>query len=98
MNVADDAWNEIAATGSADDDITDLDRFDRPLAVLGEDHRPGRKALIAVTDNHHVLMIGGEHQDDLVLGGVRVLVLVDEDVLEPLLVLAQHIGMMPEEE
>ena len=36
-------------------------------------------------------------EGDLVLGGVGVLVLVDEDVLEALLVVRQHVGMVAEQ-
>jgi len=32
-----------------------------------------------------------QHQHDFVLGHVRVLIFVDQDVLEPLLVLRQHV-------
>ena len=42
-------------------------------------------------------MLRGEHQNDLVLGDVRVLILVDEDVAELLLVLAQHIGVVAQQ-
>ncbi len=38
-----------------------------------------------------------EHQHDLVLRAVRVLVLVDEHVLEALLVVREHVGMLTEQ-
>ena len=42
-------------------------------------------------------MACGEHEDDLVLGHVGVLVLVDEDVLEAVLERREHIGVLAEQ-
>ncbi len=44
-----------------------------------------------------LLVAAGEQQDDLVLGLVRVLVLVDEDVLEPFAVVLEHVGVLAEQ-
>ena len=48
-------------------------------------------------DDADVAVAGGEHGDELVLGAVGVLELVDEDVLEALLVVQQHVGVLDEE-
>ena len=48
--------------------------------------------LVGVTDHTEVAMSGGELLDQHVLGAVGVLVLVDQDVAEPLLVLGQDVG------
>ena len=42
-------------------------------------------------------MAAGEQEDHLVLGLVRVLVLVDQDVLEPLAVVLQHVAVLAEQ-
>ena len=42
-------------------------------------------------------MTAGEHEDDLVLRLVGVLVLVDEDVLEALPVVLEHVGVIAEQ-
>ena len=44
-----------------------------------------------------LLVAAGEEQDDLVLGLVGVLVLVDEDVLEALAVVLEHVGVVAEQ-
>ncbi len=41
--------------------------------------------------------VGREHVDELVLGAVRVLVLVDQDVPEPLLVVLEDLRVSPEQ-
>jgi hypothetical protein len=43
------------------------------------------------------VVAAGEEQDDLVLGLVGVLVLVDEDVLEALAVVLQHVGVVAQQ-
>ncbi len=53
--------------------------------------------LIGVADDADVVVAAGEEQDDLVLGLVGVLELVDEDVLEPLAVVLEHVGVLAEE-
>ena len=53
--------------------------------------------LIGVANDADVLVAAGEHQDHLVLGLVRVLVLVDEDVLEPLAVVLEDVGVLAEQ-
>ena len=44
-----------------------------------------------------VVVAAGEEQDDLVLGLVGVLVLVDEDVLEALAVVLEHVGVVAQQ-
>ena len=55
-------------------------------------------ALVAVADDGDLLWPAASRSDDLVLGGVGVLVLVDEDVLEPLLVVREHVGVLAEQQ
>ncbi len=59
--------------------------------------RSGRQTLIGVADDADVLVAAGEHEDHLVLGLVRVLVLVDQDVLEPLAVVLEHVAVLAEQ-
>ena len=54
-------------------------------------------ALVVVADDRDLLVLGGQRQRQLVLRHVGVLVLVDQHVLEPLLVVRQHIGMGAEQ-
>ena len=76
-----------AEHGIALDDVLD------GLGAARRGHqRARRQALVAVTDHADVAVAVGDELDQLVLGLVGVLVLVDEDVLEPLLVLLQHVG------
>ena len=49
--------------------------------------------LVGVTHDADVAVLLGEHEDELVLGAVGVLVLVHEEVAEALLVVEQHVGM-----
>ena len=53
--------------------------------------------LVPVADDGDLAVVGGEEQGDLVLRHVRVLVLVDQDVLEPALVLLQDLGVLAEQ-
>ena len=53
--------------------------------------------LVGVADDADVLVAAGEHEDHLVLGLVRVLVLVDQDVLEPLAVVLEHVAVLAEQ-
>ena len=53
--------------------------------------------LVAVTDDADVLVTAGEQQDDLVLGLVGVLVLVDEDVLEAPPIVIEDVGVLAEQ-
>ncbi len=53
--------------------------------------------MIGVAHHADVLVAAGEEQDDLVLGLVGVLVLVDEDVLEPLAIALEHVGVLAEQ-
>ncbi len=59
---------------------------------------PGIDALVVVAHHGQVLVLRGEVATEQVLGAVRVLVLVDHDLLPALLVLRQHVGMLLEEE
>ena len=58
---------------------------------------PSVHPLVAVADHADVLVVGGQLQHDLVLRLVRVLVLVDQDVGEPMAVVIQHVGMLTEQ-
>ena len=53
--------------------------------------------MIGVAHDADVLVAAGEEQDDLVLGLVGVLVLVDEDVFETLAVALEHVGVLAEQ-
>ena len=53
--------------------------------------------LVRVADDGDVVVAAGEQQDDLVLRLVGVLVLVDEDVLEALAVVVEHVGVVAEQ-
>ncbi len=54
-------------------------------------------ALVVVADDGDLLVLGRQRQGDLVLRHVGVLVLVDEHVLKPLLVVGQHVGVGSEQ-
>ncbi|CAB4836394.1 unannotated protein [freshwater metagenome] len=58
---------------------------------------PPVDTLVAVADDGDLLVALGQGEGDLVLGGVRVLVLVDEDVLEALLVVRQYLTVFAEQ-
>ena len=53
--------------------------------------------LVGVADHADVAVLGGEHHDQLVLGGVRVLVLVDEHVAGTAPVVREHLGVLAEQ-
>ncbi len=53
--------------------------------------------LVGVADDADVAVAVGEEEHDLVLGLVGVLVLVDEDVLEALAVVLEHVGVLAEQ-
>ena len=53
--------------------------------------------LVAVADDADVAALGREHEDEIVLDAVGVLVLVDEDVAEPTLVVLEHLGELAEQ-
>ena len=59
---------------------------------------PGVDALVVVADHREVLVLRRELPADEVLGAVRVLVLVDEDLLPALLVAGEHLRVLLEEE
>ena len=85
--------------GPADarDRLTHRQRLDRPGAAGRGHQRSGRKALVLVAHDADVAVVGGQQQHEVVLDPVRVLVLVDQDVLEPLLVVAQHVGVLAQQ-
>ena len=87
----------VAPSGRTHDDVADLDLLDRNRPARHRHHRSWRQALIGVADDADVLVAAGEHEDHLVLGLVRVLVLVDEDVFEPLPVVLEHVAVFPEQ-
>jgi hypothetical protein len=66
--------------------------------VLDRRAAPRVHALVRVADHAHVAVLRGELVDQLVLSAVRVLVLVDQDVAEPLLVVLEHLGPLPEQQ
>ena len=81
---------------STEDHVTDRDLLDRSRPA-GVDHRAGRQTLVGVAHDADVAVAVGEHQHQFVLGLVRVLVLVDEDVLEPLAIVLEHVGELAEQ-
>ena len=58
---------------------------------------PAIDALVAIAHHAQISMLRREPPNQDVLGAVRVLVLVDEDVAKPLLVLGQHVGESPKQ-
>ena len=85
-----------AATG-AHDLVADLDLLDRLRTRRRRDQRAGGQALVAVAHDADVAVLLGEGEDELVLDGVGVLVLVDEDVLEAAVVVLEEVGLGLEE-
>ena len=82
----------------ADDRIACADRRDGDLAVAGRhEHRRRGKALVVIADDGDLATVAGEEDGELVLGDVRVLVLVDQDVLEPVSVALQHVRVASEQ-
>ena len=69
-------------------ELDDVAEVGAPKAV----HR-----LVRVADDGDVAVAAGEQQHDRVLRLVRVLVLVDEDVLEAAAVLLEHVGVLAEQ-
>ena len=67
------------------------------VAVRSGDQRSGRQTLVGVAHDADVAVAVGEEEHHLVLGLVRVLVLVDEDVLEALAVVLEDVGVLAEE-
>ena len=72
-----------------------LDRLGR--AIRHRDLGAGDEALVGVAHDHHVVVLRGEHPDELPLGQVGVLELVDEHVAEPLPPPVQRVGVLAEE-
>ena len=58
---------------------------------------PGVDRLVVVADHGEVAVLAGEQVGEAVLGVVRVLVLVDQDVAEGALVVAQALGDLLEQ-
>ena len=72
-----------AVAAGADHFVTHGDLLDRHLTG-GRGHlRAWREALVGVPDDADVAVLGGQEEDELVLDRVRVLVLVDQHVVEP---------------
>ena len=65
--------------------------------VLDRRAAPRIDALVGVADDADVAVAARERVHQLVLGPARVLVLVDQQVAEPLLVVAEHLGLLPEQ-
>ena len=65
--------------------------------VLDRGASPGVDALVGIADDTDVAVLLREHVHELVLRSVRVLVLVDQDVPEPLLVVLEHLRVIAEE-
>ena len=97
MHVRDAPAARGRTTPGPQHDVAHLDVLDRRRAARGGYQRSRREALVAVADHGDAAMAGAEHQHELVLGDVRVLVLVDEDVQEAILVVGEHVGAGSEE-
>ena len=65
--------------------------------VLDVGATPGVDGLVVVAHDHEVAAGGGQHVRDLVLDVVGVLVLVHADLHEAVLVLLEHIGVVPQQ-
>ena len=65
--------------------------------VLDRGPAPRVHALVGVAHHAQVPVLGGEQVHQVVLGAVRVLVLVDQDVPEPLLVVLEDLGVLAEQ-
>ena len=87
----------VCVPASTEDHVTDCDLLDRSRAGGTVDQRAGRQTLVGVTHDADVAVAVGEQQHEFVLGLVRVLVLVDEDVLEPLAIVLEHVAVLPEQ-
>ena len=97
MHMGDGRRHCVWALAGTEHLIADHDRLDRAAPARSADQAAGRQALIRVAHHAHVVVITGEHQHDLVLGLVGVLVLVDEDVAEPLAVVVEDVGVLAEQ-
>ena len=97
VDVADHARGRRRPAAGADDLVALPDTFDRHVAAGRSNQRARGQALVRVTNDGHVVVTTGEHEDDLVLCLVGVLVLVDEDVLEALPVVLEHVGVVSEQ-
>ena len=97
LAVGDGAVDGVELALGARHPIAWLDGLDASGARRGGDERAPWQALVAVADGGELAAVLGQQHGEFVLGLVRVLVLVDQDVLEPLLVAAQHIGVLAEQ-
>ena len=88
---------QLGTTAGAAHPVALHERLDRHRPPRRRHERARRQALIGVSDHADVVVGLAEHEHDLVLRAVRVLVLVDEHVLEALLVVRQHVGMLTEQ-
>ncbi len=89
---------EVAAAVVGEDFVPRDDLLDRLRRAIGHGDRcPRHDALIRVADDHDVLVVLGEEADQLPLGEVGVLELVDEDVAEALAPPLEHVGVLTEE-
>jgi hypothetical protein len=90
--------SELAVAIARRDHISDKDRFDRlRRSVAHCDLRALDEALVGVAHDQEVPVLRRQHLDELPLGEVGVLELVDEHVQEPLLPAGEHIGVLAEQ-
>ena len=81
-NLSHRSSDPITASAGAVDEISDRERLDRAVALWGGDHGARRKALVGITHDGDLTVLFGELEHEIVLDGVGVLILVDEDVTE----------------
>ena len=93
----DPGWFQRVGPQRGEHLVADGHRFDRHRPVRGAHRRARRKALVGVAHYADVAVVLGEEHHQVVLHRVGVLVLVDEHVAEPLLVVVQHLGVDPEQ-
>ena len=65
--------------------------------VLGTGAAPGIDGLVVVADHGELLPHSAQQLDQLVLAGVGILVLVDQQVMDALAPLVQHLGLLTEQ-
>ena len=85
VNPDDSRASERATAVTRQDLVTDTDRLDWPRRTVDQRHeRSFDKTLVRVAHAQDVSVLAAEELEQSVLGVVRVLVLVDEDVTEGL--------------